>query len=447
MRTNKALAFLTALGLAAVTAPGVAFAQASQQTGAPYLAPGVPGTSYPASPSALGPVQTQATTNGTFSGEVATRAQLPSGTNPATTIMSGTWHVAKQRMVYAPQVAFANFYVLPGSGEKPMGGIASITTTIEYPVGTFTRLTYGGQVTGTIPDGSYKFTDANIKLAAVIPAGARFRIRRWQSNPAGVTYTAFNVNVTTATGDATNLVSGQPDLTGGGTITDGGIGFIESYPVAIIAPTTLPSVCFFGDSRAEGLADIRNDASGDGGELARFIGAGYPYISMAIPSDLITGTLASVSNPTAMVNRLKLVNHCTTVIDEYGINDINAGVTAANVAAARATAAALFPNQQVWGTTLAPETSSTDSWATMAKQTASAATPVINAFNALVRTGIAGEVNFIDIADAIDPGRTGMWPLTGVAGAITPEGLHETAAAALIERRSGAWNGISFTQR
>ena len=209
-------------------------------------------------------------------------------------------------------------------------------------------------------------------------------------------------------------------------------------PLAIIGYTTQPSVCGVGDSRFWGLGDSLTDATGDAGEVFRSIGPFFGYTKLA------SSGVTALSTTTHFVARLAVVPYCTHMIDGLGINDLAASTTAANLATYRTTIAGFFPNAVIFGATLVPETTSSDSWATTTNQTVSV-NPTT--FNALVRLGITGESNYFDVDYATDPTAINKFPVapnifatSGTAGYGTTDGIHETAALNTYVQRTGYVN-------
>ena len=144
-----------------------------------------------------------------------------------------------------------------------------------------------------------------------------------------------------------------------------------------------------------------------------------------------------------------MLQYFTAMVNECGTNDETVNSTDAHtLAAARTTLAGYFNGRgPVIGTTVYTRTTSTDSWATTANQTIASvyqAGGVALAFNGLVRAGIAGETNYWDISDALDPYRTSYWPVSRIPGATTgtayfstTDGIHTNAAGAEQIKRSG----------
>lgn len=189
-------------------------------------------------------------------------------------------------------------------------------------------------------------------------------------------------------------------------------------PVGIFLPTTSPSPCYIGDSRAAGY-NAAWDVDADLGDLAPSIGKRYGYIQAAVGGATAAAYIASHAN-----RDIILKAGCTMIIDEFGVNDmvVNA-VTPANVAVSHTTIAGYYTpsNIAVYGTTIMTETSGTDNAATNAYSTVNnqvctgTGCTQPPAFNLLMRAGISGENGYFDVVKYFDPGLTGYWCIGPIA--------------------------------
>lgn len=384
-----------------------------------------------------------------YTGLVATRGDLNnSNTGVGTTwIMDRSAHVARVPIAAnTMQIVWGNYRV-DGANVEQSAGTGTFKASVEYPAGTMTLCKFSGNTTVTITGALDATTDA---CGPAIPQGAKFWIRMLYTNTgSGIVFSGSVPYSATDEGDL--FGSGAPtDNVTSGTIANGpgGTGSTGFHPLAIIGPTTQPSVCLLGDSRVTGFGDLVNDFTGDTGETARSIGPTYAYTKLAVfGSNLNT----AVTNFTA---RSRIGAYCTHFIDEYGINDIGGGATAANVASNRTAMAALFPSKAMFGITIPTSTTSSDSWLTIANQTGTQNPAVVATFNGLVRAGISGEVGYFDVAAAVDPSAIGKWPVSfnlfaasGAANFATTDGIHESPNANQIIRQSGVINPSWITRR
>lgn len=217
-----------------------------------------------------------------------------------------------------------------------------------------------------------------------------------------------------------------PTVSSCGSVSDSSGFHYQGYrPLGLVSQTILPSGVIIGDSRGFGLYDGKTTALGDQGNVARWIGPRFAYSNPSVSATLLSGYLSG-----SHAYRDILISYASFVVDQLGINDMTGGASAATVAANRATFAALYPNASVYGTTIEPTSTSTDSFATTTNQTATNQVK-FSQFNATERTGIAGEKLVFDIAQAVDPYQTNIWPVSANPAATTTvcAGLSATAAS------------------
>jgi hypothetical protein len=361
-----------------------------------------------------------------YLGQVATRCFQNNNLQLAA---AGRWQMARSShwardTIVNPTVIYAN-YALNGVSELAATG-GTLKVALEYPAGTFTLANEciaasNGPVAMAAGNNVFTFN-------VTIPNGKKFWLRPLYQNANGVIYRQFQNNGRGAGPDpddgweiGTGTVS---DKTTSGTVTSN---ILSHFPAAILAQTIKPSFLIFGDSRQEGGTDQSNDATYDVGEIPRAVGRTHGYSSMAFSGTLLMNWLAG-TNP----NVRALASYFSHIVNAYGINDLNGGGrTAAQLAADRAAFAALFPSNKVVGTTLAPLSQSSDGWFTTANQTLNANAQNVVAFNALERAGITGEAFFWDVARALDPYRTGLWPVSRNPNATAVGGTQATFTASI----------------
>lgn len=383
-----------------------------------------------------------------YLGIIATRGDLnQSNVGVGTTwIMDRSAHIARQTIpALGLKIVWGNYYV-NGSSQEVNPGSGTYEASIEYPAGTFTRCLFGGSNTVIVAGLADAMTDW---CGPAIPNGVKFWVRCLYINTSGgiifsggVPYSATDEGDLFGSGAPTNdVVTGTiPNGAGG----SGSTGF---HPYAIIGNTTAPTLCLIGDSRMTGANDLVNNFSGDTGEVARTIGPLLAYTKLAVFGTSLNTTVLNFTN------RLRITKYCSHVIDEYGINDIAGGRSAAQLASDRTTMASLVA-LPIYGTTIQGETTSSDSWATTANQTVSGNSSVVTTFDGLERAGITGEYGYFDIAAIIDPGATAKWPVaanvfatTGTAGYATTDGVHESPAMNQLIQQSNIITINTFTRR
>jgi hypothetical protein len=283
-----------------------------------------------------------------YLGQVATRSAVSNFFYAPNTQMNSRSSHTMRSAVSSFQVVLPNWYVAHSTfTEVGTGAAATITASIEYPIGTFTQIKFSGSATGTIPNGQNLTSDP---IALSIPANGQFFVRVFWQNSAGtiLLYDGTPVGIATDfmaenyTGEALDAAaSGLSDLTMGGTITESNTYYSAFRPVAIIAMITKPSVLLLGDSRQQGYQN--NVGSGSAanvpqGEWAGSIDPLFGYINAGIPADQANLFVASHAN------RVALGQYCSHIGCEYGINDLDlSSLTSAQLISAIQSIINLFP--------------------------------------------------------------------------------------------------------
>jgi lysophospholipase L1-like esterase len=256
-----------------------------------------------------------------------------------------------------------------------------------------------------------------------------------------------------------------PDLTFSNSTT--GFTTPASYtyqPEAIIGsgPSLTPSILIIGDSIAQGFGDVTGNGAGTwtAGFIIRAINETHPYVRMEAYGDLFRNS-GEVNN---VYGRDAPIKYGHYAICEYGVNDIYAlGDTLAQVQASAILVWSKLARRGVktYQTTLTPETTSTDSWATSGNQTPTTGNTVRIGFNDWVRQGApmliasAGAlptattngttnavyarqpghplVGYFEIADIAETSRdSGIWVTNGTANYPTTDGIHPSTAMAIL---------------
>jgi hypothetical protein len=368
-----------------------------------------------------------------YLGQVATRSSTPdSFASSLKQEQSRSTHFARTN-ISALQIVVPNFYVTGSGPETGSGSAGTVTASLEYPSGTCTQIKFSGSASGTVPNDGLLLSDA---LSIAIPNGAQFFVRMHLSFPSGAVYESTTGAGMMATDGLVVSTTTTPDLTlTCGPVAQGyTVGF---FPAAIIGQTTRPSVLLAGDSRIWGQQDTA-DAYGDIGGIARSIGPALAYINVAAPGDAVGEAVVSYAN------RLALSAYTTHVISAYGINDISGGNSAATIVTNTNTFISFFSGKPVWVTTLPPETTSSDTWATPTRtapsspnnQTLSSFNSVRVTYNTDVRSGtsIVGARGYIDLASLVESGwNSGYW----IGPNCTPDGVHESVVCTLLEQAAG----------
>lgn len=312
-------------------------------------------------------------------------------------------------------------------GEVGLGATATVSASIEYPAGTFTRVLFNGSTAATIPNIEIMISDV-VDLSATIPPGGIFWVYQFWQNANGV---LFNNWQDTATyGDAVQTaVSGLTDQTMTGSVVDNtGWSF---PPAAIIAESPLISLGIVGDSIGYGNA-------GPPGELAPFVantGVIAETLASAIPIQNLSqcGARAYTGSDRYWITtgqpRRTLVQYCTDIVCQMCVNDLAGAGTGGSRTAAELDGdlTALFTVlQTTYGlpatasiiqTTSTPYTTSVDNWKSVLGQTPITFSPGFATrrvdFNTLVRD-LEITDSFYEIAGALESSlNSSLWAVGG----------------------------------
>lgn len=315
-------------------------------------------------------------------------------------------------------------YTLGSYQETNLGASYTVKMSVESPPGTFTPITFSGVSTGsTVTPGTDLLSDA---ITVPISSGATPNL--WfflvTDGTHGIPSDMFGANQTASICNSSATPNDQ--TTTGGTVTSnmGGFG-----PLAIIGSTTKPTMLVIGDSRT------RFPAGGQGGEVPRQLDlANISYIETGTPGDRAQYYIATPTHR----NSLHVYTSHVEISD--GINDLlGGGVTSAVLQGRIGTIMGYFPGQPTILTTLAPSTTSTDSWATVANQTSNIpSTGALNTQNTWLLTVPYPAIATWDIASQVGQIFGGVWVWN--APGYTVDGLHETATGITAIGNSGVVN-------
>jgi len=338
-----------------------------------------------------------------YLGQVATSSQVPNARVGVAQVMAESRHIARDDIT-AVALLIPTWYVNHSNlQETAISGTTTATASFNFPLGTFSQVKFGGAASGPLAGGITFQTDFT---PVSIPRGSIFGVRAFLQCSGGIPFLSPVDNgatfVTNCGRDEANgerfqfAASGLTDLTMGGTITSTTDGGRYGWrPVGIIAKTRRASITFIADSRVMGLADFYNDGSYNVGELARAIGPSFAYINDGIAGQSTTSWLAS--NPL----QLALAQFCSHKIPQLAINDFGLSGYAAYLARQQTIFAALG-NKNIFGVTVPPQTTSTDSWATSANQSVSSRESDRLTYNAALRSAtivnLAGYFDFASVA-------------------------------------------------
>lgn len=363
---------------------------------------------------------------GAYLGLVATGPMAMAGINTTSKQMQFCTPMIAMDDITSLQVMFPNYYINTAGVEVGSGGPATINAGIEYPAGVFTRVTFGGGVSGTIPDASQLLSDP---VAVSIPRGALFWVDGLFASTIGILYSYGNANPYLRARQAL-ATSGlaDPSLTGNVPLTS--VSAQTYAPVAVIGQTTRGSVLLIGDSRPGGSVAVLDYPTGDQAcqGLGRLIGHRRALSNMGRGGITLANSLASSTN------RVALSAYASDIWLQLGVNDLpgasNAAAIVTNLIAYRAILPAAKP---VWCSTYEPYmVTSTDLWATVANQTVGGNESKRLALNTAVLAVPSGFAGCLDVCQAVESGGTnqsGKWIPN-----ITADGTHCMRAGYIIQR-------------
>lgn len=181
----------------------------------------------------------------------------------------------------------------------------------------------------------------------------------------------------------------------------------QTYPgaVAVLGYTGAytPTAAILGDSIMAGVGD-EGFGRNDGGYLVRALtgqtsikyvyptNPKIPFVRLArsgetLASFLTNASGSAFSQPTFSTVRSKLANLASTIMFEYGTNDLGSSLDTMKTNYVTAANSFLRRGKRFVGCTLLPKTTSTDTWMTAANQTVSANEADRVAFNTWLRDG------------------------------------------------------------
>lgn len=344
-------------------------------------------------------------------------------------------------------VVYSNVSTLTGASSPTGSGTESVpgnsltySLSIEYPIGTVIgSFTFGGSATGTLVQAVAARITTD-PLGVTIPEGALFGISGTivvgSQGAGGCPY------VELPTSGATNTLR---DVAAGDFMTVNGTPQTYSmvFPLAILANSAKPAVWLCGDSICQGVNGTTS-SNGDTGILSGSIGPTTAYINAGVASDRLSYIASNNTNRVAAAKA-----YCTHVISELGIIDISLGNSYATITTNMATLISAFAPLPVYLTTYTPNTTSTDSWATIANQSLKTGEAVRTQLN----DNIVGTPGFQSSLGFFATGRQlenslngGRWKVNGTPNFYTRDGVHGEQAAYDLVRDSGVLNPGIFNQ-
>ena len=337
--------------------------------------------------------------------------------DPGGTLSSGSNTVVRIRrrvvcLATGPQIRLheALFFVDANGVEQaivqPTG--TEMGFTLECPGATtaINRFRLNGATSITDPTGRVvksDYLDAAAFGLTNFTKGATYWVSKEYYNPAGgmliPVYESSNPEVSNISGEAFYMTAGtlgRGDIDVAGGLPSRGASQTQrqSHPYHLTGPHSDPSFLFVGDSIPGGRGSTK--VAGDGGPAGTSL---YPQGGFAaqglyaaqVPHHLQTKPGCQGSQYTAAnaPQRIADVIYATKVIDEYGINDISAGLSAAAILADDDRRSQLWlavkPTLDIYRCTISTKT--TGSWATLAGQTVSSGFAATGSVRSTVNAG------------------------------------------------------------
>lgn len=309
------------------------------------------------------------------------------------------------------------------------------------------RLTYNGRTDGTVDPGGFLQSDP---LPVSVSAGEVIYVRTFVISGSWH-YTHYSL----VAGGAGGVVA-TTDLTapGSAAVPDSAFGAMFAPAVIVGRPVSkVPAVLVVGTSIAAGGNDHPSTTSWQGrnvtapqlhggGFLNRALYGKAGLINAAVPGSTAQSFVADSGN----FRRMAFARNCSTMIDEYGRNDISGGRTLAQLQADKITSwrMGVARGLRVIQTTVTPKTNSSDGWRTTSGQTVPSVSQetVRVGFNDWIRDGapLVSAENLIPAAtgtpNALRAGQPGH-PLFG---------YWEIADKVETARNSGLWKPWTNTR-
>ena len=362
-----------------------------------------------------------------YIGQVATRCKtaVRSVANVGGKMMSKVTHYAMDNIIN-PKILIQNWY---GSEVSPVG-TATVKVAIEYPFGVFTLATFNAANTYVIPSGETAITD---EIPVTIPFGEKFWTRTYIERTDDTVlmsdiYSPF-------AGDGFVYGATATDQTMGGDVPTST--YYNFAPLAIIASTRKPSIGYIGDSRVTGLYSAKCTNRGNQGEFSPILGQIFSYMDLSVGGE--SGSTFITKN----AKRSPLLNYCSHIVCQYGINDLLAGHTGATVKNDLITIVGYY-DKPFYLCTVPPRTTSTDGWVTAVNQahvTWEAERVVLN--TAIRLREISTIQSFFDVSNVVETDfNSGIWKPN-----YTGDGLHEATLGIAMIQASNIINPTLFTIR
>lgn len=278
---------------------------------------------------------------------------------------------------------------------------------IEYPVGVFTPVLFGGADTCVMSSSAKQVTSDAVNIT--IPANTEFWVHTMNAGAAAV-MCVIQLPATAATLGVRDCSYAAASATAPAHQAAGSAGSSFIGPACItgdVAASGAQAVLLGGDSLVFGQGDITSAGSrGSSGFMPRRLDViGASYIKLCSSGSTADQAATQFNSGNAdHIAFLNVIRPATTrAVCEWGINDVQQGRTQAQLQASHTIIHTVFGNggRPVSQTTLTPRASSTDSYATVANQAQRTDGNMANW--AAINTGIRGlsGVGVIEVANVV----------------------------------------------
>jgi hypothetical protein len=217
------------------------------------------------------------------------------------------------------------------------------------------------------------------------------------------------------------------------------IGSVAIFGTVNALPDAVKSFVLLGDALTYGSGDITSvGQKGGSGWLARLLDKpGYPYLNTAMGAQSAQQFMFQLGK----INTILALFGFTDVVVGFGLEDLRTGGVTADILNLYN---AIFSqpniaNKYIWHTTIGPYTSSTDSWATVANQTARTDSNLsqLTSLNAAIRAKRPYVDEVLDLADASMSARDSLKHVAPPAGTANGRDFNSTRAELIASRLVG----------
>lgn len=334
------------------------------------------------------------------------------------------------RLVYVNWVSGTSNTEMDGWNDILVGGAIEYNNSI-IPV------TFNGAKRVTITPGGIAISDP---IGIDVAKGATISSRTYVEVTSGQFFPLSGIPQQSS-GEGNNYASpAGADLTlaGSASLTGVATGGPYAYgPAAILGLTVDPDkpvIAIAGDSIAQGTGETSAAA---GGFFQRALGGNYSFQKIAFPGEAL-GSGFVTANGVNRRRRITLLAMCgvTHAVTDYTVNSLST-TTVQQDAVTAWVVLSRVAFMGVWASTLTPQTTSTNAWATTTNQTVADATKESRriAFNNWLRDG--APINASLVPQAV--GASGAGIVRAGAAGHPLKGYFEVADLAETARNSGIW--------